>query len=107
MYAAVEAMGLDVYAKKEVRSTTVLAIKYPPGLDDKNLRGTLNKNYRIVVAGGMGKTKGQLFRIGVMGSVSEFEILATTTALESALLEQGYKLKPGEGAAAARAVFSK
>ncbi len=107
MYAAAEAMGLELYAKKEVRSTTVLAIKYPPGLDDKNLRGTLNKKYRVVLAGGMGKTKGQLFRIGVMGSVSEFEILATTAALESALLEQGYKLKPGEGAAAARAAFSK
>jgi aspartate aminotransferase-like enzyme len=55
----------------------------------------------------MGKTKGHLFRIGVMGSVSEFEILATATAVESALIEQGHKLKPGEGAAAARAVFAK
>jgi aspartate aminotransferase-like enzyme len=55
----------------------------------------------------MGKTKGHLFRIGVMGSVSEFEILATATAVESALIEHGHKLKPGEGAAAARAVFAK
>lgn len=107
MYAAVEAMGLELYARKEVRSTTVLAIKYPSGIDDKNFRGVLNKRYRVVIAGGMGKTKGQLFRIGVMGSVSEFEILATATALESALIEQGLKLKPGEGAAAARAVFAK
>ena len=106
MYAAVEAMGLQVYAKREVRSTTVLAIKYPSGMDDKNLRGNLNKKFRVVVAGGMGKTKGQLFRIGVMGSVSEFEILATVTALESALIEQGHKLQPGEGVTAARAVFA-
>ncbi len=107
MYAAVEAMGLEVYARKEVRSTTVLAIKYPGGIDDKTFRSTLNKKYRVVVAGGMGKTKGHLFRIGVMGSVSEFEILATATAVESVLIEQGHKLKPGEGAAATRAVFAK
>jgi aspartate aminotransferase-like enzyme len=105
MYAAVEAMGLECYARKQVRSNTVLAIKYPAGLDDKSFRGTLNKKYRVVIAGGMGKTKGQLFRIGVMGSVSEFEILATATAVESALIEHGHKLKPGEGTAAARAVF--
>jgi len=107
MYAAVEAMGLEGYARKPVRSNTVVAIKYPTGIDDKNFRGTLNKKYRVVVAGGMGKTKGQLFRIGVMGSVSEFEILATATTVESALIEQGHKLKPGEGAEAARAVFAK
>ena len=107
MYAAVEAMGLELYARKEVKSTTVLAIKYPKGLDDKSFRGTLNRKYRVVVAGGMGKTKGQLFRIGVMGSVSEFEILATATAIESTLIEQDHKLKPGEGAAAAREAFSK
>lgn len=107
MYAAVEAMGLELYAHKEVRSTTVLAINYPNGTDDKSFRGALNKKYRVVVAGGMGKTHGQLFRIGVMGSVSEFEILATATAIESVLSEQGHKLKPGEGVAAAREVFAK
>jgi aspartate aminotransferase-like enzyme len=107
MYAAVEAMSLELYARKEVRSTTVVAIKYPSGMDDKNFRGTLNKKYRVVVAGGIGKTKGQLFRIGVMGSVSEFEILATVTAVESVLMEHGHKLRPGEAAAAARAVFAK
>ena len=106
MYAAVEAMGLEMYARKEVRSTTVLAIKYPSSIDDKTFRSTLNKKYRVVVAGGMGKTKGHLFRIGVMGSVSEFEILATATAVEATLIELGHKLKPGEGAAAARAVFA-
>jgi aspartate aminotransferase-like enzyme len=107
MYAAVEAMGLRLYAREEVRSTTVLAIEYPAGTDDKKFRGALNSKYRVVVAGGMGKTHGQLFRIGVMGSVSEFEILATAMAVESVLSEQGRKLKPGEGVAAAREIFAK
>jgi len=106
MYAAAEAMRLEPYAKKAVRSNTVLAIRYPQGIDDRKFRMALNSKFRVVVAGGMGKTHGQLFRIGVMGSVSEFEIMATTTAMESVLLEQGHKLNVGEAAAAARKAFS-
>ena len=107
MYAAVEAMGLELYARREVRSTTVLAIKYPSGVDDRKFRGALNSEYRVVLAGGMGKTHGELFRIGVMGAVSRFEILATVAAIESVLAEQGHKLRSGEGMAAAREVFAR
>jgi aspartate aminotransferase-like enzyme len=106
MYAAAEAMNLEGYARKEVRSNVVLAIKYPQGINDKDFRGALNKQYRVVVAGGMGKTHGQLFRVGVMGMVSEFEILATTAALESVLSDQGHKFKFGDGMTAAREAFA-
>ena len=107
IYAAAEAMGLELYARKEVRSNTVSAIKYPTGVDDGKFRGALKSKYRIVVGGAMGKTHGQLFRIGVMGTVSEFEILATVAAIESVLAEQGHKSKVGEPLAAAREVFAK
>ena len=107
IYAAAEAMGLELYARKEVRSNTVSAIKYPTGIDDGKFRGALKSKYRIVVGGAMGKTHGQLFRIGVMGTVSEFEILATVAAIESVLAEQGHKSKVGEPLAAAREVFAK
>jgi len=107
MYAAAEAMGLQPFARREVRSKTVVAIKYPNGIEDKKFRGTLDSQYRIAVAGGMGKTKGQIFRVGIMGSVSEFEIMATATAVESVLSELGYGLNTGEAVKAAREVFSK
>ena len=107
MYAAAEAMGLQPFARREVRSKTVVAIKYPNGIEDKKFRGTLDSQYRIAVAGGMGKTKGQIFRVGIMGSVSEFEIMATATAVESVLSELGYDLTTGEAVKAAREVFSK
>ncbi len=107
MYAAAEAMRLQPFARREVRSKTVVAIKYPNGIEDKKFRGTLDSQYRIAVAGGMGKTKGQIFRVGIMGSVSEFEIMATATAVESVLSELGYGLTTGEAVKAAREVFSK
>jgi aspartate aminotransferase-like enzyme len=107
MYAAAEAMNLEPFARREVRSKTVVAIRYPNGIEDKKFRGTLDSEYRIAVAGGMGKTKGQIFRVGIMGSVSEFEIMATATAIESVLSEQGYDLTIGKAVKAAREVFSR
>jgi len=106
MYAAVDAMALQPFARKEVRSKTVVAVKYPSGIEDKKFREALDAKYRIAVAGGMGKTKGQIFRVGIMGAVSEFEIMTTITALESVLSGQGHKVPLGEGAKAAREVFS-
>jgi aspartate aminotransferase-like enzyme len=106
MYAAVDAMALQPFARKDARSKTVVAVKYPNGIEDKKFRETLDAKYRIAIAGGMGKTKGQIFRVGIMGAVSEFEIMTTITALESVLSEQGHKVPLGEGAKAAREVFS-
>jgi aspartate aminotransferase-like enzyme len=107
MYAAAEGMGLQPFARKEVRSRTVVAIKYPNGIEDKKFREELDSEYRTAVAGGMGKTKGQIFRVGIMGSVSKFEVMATVTAIESVLVKQGYALTTGQAAKAAREVFSK
>ena len=107
MYTAAEAMGLQTFARREVRSKTVVAIKYPNGVEDKKFRGLLDSEYRIAVAGGMGKTKGQIFRVGIMGVVSEFEVMATATAIESVLCKLGYRLTTGEATKAARDVFSR
>ena len=52
MYAAAEAMGLQPFARREVRSKTVVAIKYPNGIEDKKFRGTLDSQYRIAVGNG-------------------------------------------------------
>ncbi|MFQ6135026.1 MAG: pyridoxal-phosphate-dependent aminotransferase family protein, partial [Nitrososphaerales archaeon] len=59
-YSAFEAMGLEVFAEEEVRSNTVIAVNYPSGVDDKQFRGTLDQQYRVVVAGGFGAYKGKL-----------------------------------------------
>jgi len=55
----------------------------------------------------MGKTKGAIFRIGVMGTVSQFEILTTIGAIESTLVDLGRKFEYGVGSRAARDVFAK
>jgi aspartate aminotransferase-like enzyme len=107
LYRAVEALKLNIFADKEFRSTTVVTIRNPEGIKDQDLRKLLKDKYGVVVAGGMGKLEGLTFRIGVMGAVSPAEILQTVTSLESALLELGYQLNPGDGVSAAKEVFAR
>jgi aspartate aminotransferase-like enzyme len=106
IYAGIESMGLIGFAKPEVRSNTVIAVKNPAGIADKELRDILREKYRIIIAGGMGKLKGSTFRIGSMGSVSRFEVLATISALEYTLLELGWASDLGTGLEAAGRILA-
>jgi len=106
-YEGVKALGLKPFADESCRSNVVIAINNPDKISDKDIREIMREKYRISIAGGMGKLKGTMFRVGVMGIVSKTEILLTLSALELTLAELGYKLKLGEGVSAAKEVFEK
>ena len=101
----VEAMGLELFAKEEVSSTTVTAVKIPEGMTDKNLRGTLRNKYRIELAGGQDHLKGNVFRIGHMGNITHREIISTIATLEMTLKEYGYEVELGSGVAAVQETY--
>ncbi|MDH5769752.1 MAG: alanine--glyoxylate aminotransferase family protein [Candidatus Bathyarchaeota archaeon] len=105
-YNAIEALKLQPLPDEEHRSNTVIAIKNPRGVDDKILRRVMEDRHRILIAGGQGKLKGSVHRIGNMGTVSEREVTATIAALEKALKEVNYPVEPGSGTNAARKTFS-
>jgi len=107
LYEGLEALGFKIFPHKEFRSQTVVAANYLLEIDDKKFRELLKDRYHVVIAGGMGKTKGAIFRIGVMGMVSQFEILTTIGAIESTLVDLGHKFEYGVGSRAARDVFAK
>jgi aspartate aminotransferase-like enzyme len=107
LYAGLEALGFQIFPRAEFRSQVVVAANYLPNVDDKKFRELLREQYHVVIAGGMGKLKGTMFRIGVMGTVSEFEILTTIGAIESTLVDLGHKFEYGIGSRAARDVFAK
>jgi len=90
-YDAMEELGLELLADERWRSNTVIAVKNPPGIEDAKLRELMRERYSVVIAGGMGKLKGTMFRIGSMGIISEREVSATINALEGALKVLGYK----------------
>jgi len=107
LYEGLEALGFEIFPRPEFRSQTVVAAKHMPNVDDKKFRELLREQYHVVVAGGMGKLKGTMFRIGVMGIVSRFEILTTVGAIESTLVDLGHKFEYGIGSRSVRDVFGK
>ena len=107
LYAGLEALGFQIFPRVQFRSQTVVAANYQPNIDDMKFRGLLRERYHVVVAGGMGKLKGSMFRVGVMGAVSQSEILTTIGAIESTLVDLGHEFEYGVGSKAARDIFAK
>lgn len=101
-YDAIEALGLDPFPKREVRSNTVIAFKKPENVDGDYIRKIMREKYEILIAGGAGKVKNLIFRIGCMGIISATETLSTLNALEKSLAYAGYSIKIGTGVDAAK-----
>lgn len=104
--AGVRALGLEFFAaNEECASNVITSIKKPEGIATSALRKIMNDKYHIVVAGGQGKLKDDIFRIGHMGYMDELDLVATIAALEMALVELGYPVKLGTGVAACEEVL--
>ena len=79
-----------------------LADKYSENIKDKNVTGTLREDFNMTVSGGLGKLKGLLWRIGLMGiNSSERNVILALEALERALKKEGYPIKLGSSVVAA------
>jgi aspartate aminotransferase-like enzyme len=101
--AAVEAMGLRVYASAPADALT--AVVLPEGIDAEAARGLLRKKYGVVVASGQEKLKGKIIRIGHLGYLDTLDTLGAIAALELVLAEMGAKVPLGAGVAAAQKVL--
>ena len=105
-YNAIEALGLTVFPKeKSIRSNTVIAVNVPENVEDNKVRSIMREKYKVMIAGGMGKLKGKIFRIGCMGIISQAEVLTTLNAFGNALKDVGYPLEIEKGMEAARKTF--
>ena len=103
LIAGVEGLGLKPFVEKPVdRLVTVTAVNIPAGIDDVKVRNQLLDEFNIEIAGGIGPTKGQIWRLGAMGYCSQKPfILELLAALDKVLLEQGHRHSPGAGVGAA------
>jgi len=103
LVAGIEAMGLKLFVDEPAdRLVTVTAVKISSGMDDKRVRNQLLDEFNIEIAGGIGPTKGQIWRIGLMGYSSQKQnVLLLLAALEKVLLDQGFRLPAGAGVGAA------
>lgn len=96
--AAVEAMGLSVFAERPNSGLTVITV--PAGIDGTATLKALEKKHGYKLADGQDTLKGKIWRLSHMGYTDAFEVLGAIAALELVLVEQGFKLEAGAGVAA-------
>ena len=103
MIAGLEALGLEMFvANPADRLSTVTAVRVPSSVDDARARRQLLEEFGVEIAGGIGAMKGKIWRVGLMGYVSQMKhVLLFLAGLEKVLLEQGFGATAGAGVGAA------
>ena len=78
---------------KEYRLPELNAVYIPAEINDLDVRRALLNDYGIEIGGGLGKFKGKIWRIGLMGYTSKKEnVILFLSALEVILANLGYKM---------------
>ncbi|RJS74444.1 alanine--glyoxylate aminotransferase family protein [Candidatus Bathyarchaeota archaeon] len=107
LVAGLEALGLEMHARKENRCPAITAIKIPENVSDINVRTALREQFGITVSGGLGRLAGQVWRIGLMGiNSSERNVILVLEALERVLKKEGFPVELGTGVGAAMSKLS-
>jgi aspartate aminotransferase-like enzyme len=100
--AGLAAMGFQLYADQAHASNTVTSALVPEGVEWSALNRELHDR-GLVLAGGQGKMKGRIFRIGHLGDVSVADIISALEVIEAGAEAIGLSVPTGAGARAARA----
>src|SRR5262249_34862087 len=86
--AGFQAMGLELFASQPADGLTV--VKVPANIDGVTLLNKLHKQYGLKLAGGQDTLKGKIVRLGHMGYIDWFDVLAALSGIELVLQEMGY-----------------
>lgn len=98
-----EALGLQMVVAPAYRLPSLTTVRVPEGVADAAVRSRLLQRFGIEIGGGLGKFKGNAWRVGLMGHTStERNVALFLSALEVTLAEQGYQT----GAGGVRAALS-
>jgi alanine-glyoxylate transaminase/serine-glyoxylate transaminase/serine-pyruvate transaminase len=98
LQAGLEAMGLELFAPKDVRLSSVVAISLPAGADSARVREYMTKAFRVEISGAFGL---DIVRIGQMGEqCRSHNLFKTLYALGMSFARQGIKLDVAKGMAA-------
>ncbi len=104
--AAVEALGLEFLAKDRSRAFVCTSVVSPEGLKSGDLVKHLRNEFGVSIAGGQGKLKGKIFRLGHVGYFDRFDIVTQVAALELGLAQLGRQVEIGAGVGAAMKVLA-
>ena len=104
--AAVEALGLKFVASDRSRAFVCTSVWAPDGMNSGELVKLMRNEFGVSIAGGQGKLKGKIFRLGHVGFFDQFDIMSQVAALELGLTELGHPADIGAGVSAALKVLA-
>ncbi len=105
--AGLSALGIQFAAQEGHQLPMLNAVRIPSGVDDKEVRGRLLKEFGIEIGAGLGEFAGKAWRIGLMGHASRQEnVLLFLASLEQILMSQGHAADAGASVAAANQVYA-
>ncbi|HEY5493837.1 MAG TPA: alanine--glyoxylate aminotransferase family protein [Candidatus Anoxymicrobiaceae bacterium] len=104
--AAVEALGLRFLALDRSRAFVATSVWSPEGMSSGDIVKLMRNEFGVFIAGGQGKLKGKIFRLGHVGFFDPFDIVVQVAALEMALKKLGVAVELGNGVAAAMEVLA-
>ena len=87
-HTALRALGCSLLAS-DAPCPSVTGFFPPNGIDADTLRSEVRKSYGIRLAGGQGKFTGKIVRIGHMGFVDPFDVIAGITAIGRVIERMG------------------
>lgn len=99
--AGLVAMGFELFADQAHASNTVTSALVPDGVEWSALNQQLRAR-GLQLAGGQGKMKGRIFRIGHLGDATIDDVVTAIEIIEQGSLAIGREVQPGAGPAAAR-----
>jgi alanine-glyoxylate transaminase/serine-glyoxylate transaminase/serine-pyruvate transaminase len=93
---AVRAWGLEILALcPDEYSSTLTAVMMPSGHEADRLRQTILNRFDMSLGTGLGKLKGQVFRIGHLGDFNDLMLAGTLGGVEMGLSAAGVPFTPG------------
>lgn len=100
---AVRGLGLEILCRNPAEySNTLTAVVMPRGKDSDAYIAHANQTLAMSLGAGLGDMKGQVFRIGHLGSLNELELLGGLAGVEMTLRSFGVDVRLGAGLAAAQ-----
>jgi aspartate aminotransferase-like enzyme len=76
-------MGLGLFADPPHNSNVVTAITLPEGISPKDVRDEMRARFNTIIAGGQGRLKDNVIRIGHLGFFTEEELSTTLEQLDA------------------------
>jgi len=104
MRAGITAMNLTLFPINLAPNVTV--VNCPDGFTPAQIKKQIYDRFGIYIAGGQGRLKDLVFRIGHMGYVDKIDILSVIASLEIVLKEGGHIFDSGAGIRSAMDVLS-